>query len=184
MQTLTAAEVAAATRCPAPAVSANWPLLQAAMAEFGIDRPLVAVGLAATIAVETAHRFVPLSEFGDHPEYDTGRIAARLGNTPEADGDGQRYEGRGLIQTTGLRNYTATGKALGLDLVTHPELLLDPQHAARAAAWFFREHLAAVASDAQDWRRVRRIVNGGYNGWDAFNWAVVRLLRRAEGIAA
>lgn len=184
MRLLTAAEVAGATRCPAPAVNANWPLLLAALEEFGISRPLVAVGFAATIAVETAHRFTPLSEFGDHPEYDTGRLAARLGNTPEADGDGQRYEGRGFIQTTGLANYRATGKALGLDLEANPELLLQAEHSARAAAWYFRDRLVAVACDAQDWRRVRKLVNGGYNGWDPFNWAVVRLLRRADGLAA
>lgn len=28
-------------------------------------------------------------------KYDTGRLAKRLGNTPEADGDGQKYRSRG-----------------------------------------------------------------------------------------
>ena len=31
--------------------------------------------------------------------YDTGTLAKRLGNTPEADGDGQLYKGRGLYNT-------------------------------------------------------------------------------------
>lgn len=45
-------------------------------------------------------------------KYDTGALAKRLGNTPEADGDGRKYLGRGLIQVTGRDNYLASSKAL------------------------------------------------------------------------
>jgi putative chitinase len=45
-------------------------------------------------------------------KYDTGNLAAKLGNTPELDGDGQRYRGRGPIQITGHSNYLRCSLAL------------------------------------------------------------------------
>ena len=54
-----------------------------------------------------------------------------LGNTQN--GDGARFKGRGLLQITGRDNYTRVGNILGLDLVSNPELVNDPKHAAAAA---------------------------------------------------
>ena len=47
------------------------------------------------------------TELASGAAYDTGPKAIALGNTPEADGDGQKYKGRGYIQLTGLANYKA-----------------------------------------------------------------------------
>src|SRR5262245_26962014 len=55
--------------------------------------------------------------------YGGGWGAKRLGNTQE--GDGWKYHGRGYVQLTGRDNYAAAGKALGLDLINHPELAAD-----------------------------------------------------------
>jgi putative chitinase len=51
----------------------------------------------------------------------------RMGNRPNTD-DGSDYLGRGFAQTTGRDEYQRLGKMVGLDLVGHPELLIDPAH--------------------------------------------------------
>ena len=97
-------------------------------------------------------------------KYDTGSLAKRLGNTPEADGDGQKYRGRGLIQITGRANYAECGEALGLDLVNHPELLEKPQHACMSAAWFWSSRGLNTLADAGKFDTITRRINGGQNG--------------------
>jgi putative chitinase len=64
--------------------------------------------------------------------------ASRMGNGPEASGEGWKYRGRGLKQLTGKDNYQRCGQALALDLVGDPDLLLNPRPAARSAGWFWR----------------------------------------------
>lgn len=97
-----------------------------------------------------------------------------LGNSPERDGDGFFYRGRGYIQTTGKANMRRTGRALGLDLVNHPELLDIPKHAARSAAYFYDstgcDDLAdglngrGDAADLRQFDKITKRINGGYNG--------------------
>lgn len=97
-------------------------------------------------------------------KYDTGSLAKRLGNTPEADGDGQKYCGRGLIQITGRANYFACGEALGLDLIKQPELLEVPQHACMSAAWFWATKGLNTLADAGQFDKITQRINGGQNG--------------------
>ncbi|MEE5060556.1 glycoside hydrolase family 19 protein [Pseudomonas alliivorans] len=97
-------------------------------------------------------------------KYDTGKLAERLGNTPEADGDGQFYRGRGLIQVTGRANYAECGEALGLDLINHPELLEQPEHAAMSAAWYWGSRGLNSLADKGDFLAITKRINGGTNG--------------------
>jgi len=53
---------------------------------------------------------------------------SRMGNHPGTD-DGWNFRGQGFSQLTGRSNYVALSKASGLDLINHPELIRDPQHA-------------------------------------------------------
>lgn len=97
-------------------------------------------------------------------KYDTGKLAERLGNTPEADGDGQFYRGRGLIQITGWANYAECGEALGLDLIHHPELLEQPEHAAMSAAWYWGSRGLNSLADKGELLLITKRINGGTNG--------------------
>jgi len=97
--------------------------------------------------------------------------ANRLGNGDAASGDGYKYRGRGLIQVTGRSNYAACGKALGLDLLNDPGLLIEPRYAALSAAWFWSSRgLNALADDRtgdddlEDFTVITRTINGGTQG--------------------
>ena len=87
----------------------------------------------ATVWHETGTTMLPIVEKGPMPyfnKYDTGAIAQSLGNTPQADGDGYKFRGRGYVQITGTTNYRKFSKILGIDLLTYPDLALDKDNAA------------------------------------------------------
>ncbi|MBC8782813.1 glycoside hydrolase family 19 protein [Pseudomonas fluorescens] len=87
---------------------------------------------------------------------------ADLGNTVK--GDGSKFRGRGLIQITGRANYAACGEALGLALISKPELLELPQWAAASAAWFWKSNGLNTLADNGEFVKITRRINGGTNG--------------------
>lgn len=139
-------------------------LLNAAMQEFGIITPEREAAFLAQLAHESGQlRY--WHELASGAAYDTGPLAARLGNTPEADGDGERYKGRGPIQITGRANYEACAAALGIDCVAHPELLELPENGFRSSAWFWQTHGLNELADVENFRLITKKINGGYNGY-------------------
>ncbi|MDI6529487.1 glycoside hydrolase family 19 protein [Pseudomonas otitidis] len=90
--------------------------------------------------------------------------ANRMGNGPEASGDGWRYRGRGLLQITGRAQYQRCGAALGLPLVEQPDLLAHPEPAVLSAAWFWQVNGLNELADAGDFEAITRRINGGLNG--------------------
>ena len=140
--------------------------LNRAMAEFEINTPQRQAAFLAQVAHESGSlRYV--RELASGAAYDTGRLATRLGNTPEDDGDGERYRGRGLIQITGTDNYRACSAALfgdGEHLLDHPELLEQPELAARSAGWFWQSRYLNMLADADAFVQITRRINGGTNG--------------------
>ncbi|MFB1634158.1 glycoside hydrolase family 19 protein [Pseudomonas sp. AP-1] len=144
------------------------PGLNATMGKYAIVTRLRMAAFIAQIGHESG-QFQFVRELGSDAylaKYDTGRLAQRLGNTPEADGDGQLYRGRGLIQVTGRTNYEACSEALFGDgrLLITPDLLEQPVYASLSAGWFWhREGLNSLA-DKGDILAITKRINGGTNG--------------------
>jgi len=104
-------------------------------------------------------------QFANNPEKIANKVyAGRMGNTE--DGDGWAYHGRGLIQLTGKDNYRNCGEGIGMDLISNPELLLQPKGAALSAGWFFNKHGLNALADAQDYETMTKRINGGTLGLD------------------
>jgi putative chitinase len=92
--------------------------------------------------------------------------SSRMGNRDENSGDGYRFRGRGCIQLTGHANYFHAGKALGVDFVSEPDLVATPKFASLTAGWFWSTHNCNAPSDALDYTKVTKIINGGTIGLD------------------
>ncbi len=143
----------------------EWlPCIEAAMEEFDITTPERQAAFLAQIGHESGGLHWTTELWGPTIAQQHYEGRADLGNTQP--GDGFRFRGRGLIQTTGRANYVKTGEALGVDLIAQPELLAQPELAARSAAWFWRAHGLNELADAGDFMRVTRRINGGTNGYE------------------
>lgn len=163
--------------------------VQSACAEFGINTPKQIAAFIAQTAHESAgytrltenlnysaealmrvwpKRFpskVVADAFARKPELIANQVySSRMGNGPVQSGDGWRYIGRGLKQLTGKDNYTRCGKALGVDFVGSPELLLEPLHAARSAGWFWNVNNCGPLADAGEFELLTKRINGGLIG--------------------
>lgn len=142
------------------------PLLNEHMPAFGINTPVRVAAFIAQVMHESAE-FRYVRELGSNAylaKYDIGRLAKRLGNTPEADGDGQKFRGRGLIQITGRANYWAVTNAFGADFISQPELLEKPEFAVSTACWWWAKHHCNELADTGEFYQITRIINGGLNG--------------------
>jgi predicted chitinase len=144
---------------PADIARAQLPHMARAMRAHGITTRRRARAFLATVLHESMG-LRHMNEIGGGAKYE-----GKVGNTKP--GDGERYKGRGPIQLTGRANYEHYGRILGLDLVSHPELVATPKVGWQVAACYFQKRAGVLeAADAGDFRRVTKLVNGGYNGWD------------------
>lgn len=139
---------------------------------FGVDTPLRMAHYLAQVYHESG-RLRYTEEIASGAAYDTGTLAQKLGNTPEKDGDGQRYKGRGFIQLTGRANYENFAKSdcCTKDVLAHPELVATYPLNQVASLWFWeRNGLNAIADQDNGrntddvCRRITKRINGGYNG--------------------
>ena len=130
--------------------------------------PALAYALA-TFKWETAHTFQPVHELGSlsyFDKYEPGtQLGQTLGNT--CAGDGFLFRGRGYVQITGRANYHHIGQLLGMDLISNPDMALDPAIAYKIAAggmkngWFTGRRLSQYFADGvqPDYINARRMIN-------------------------
>lgn len=120
--------------------------------------------MLATTMHETAGTMQPITEYGGRKyfdKYDTGRLAKELGNTPEADGDGFLYRGRGFVQITGRANYRKFGieanPEKALELPTAVKILFEGM---KSGVFTGRKLSDYFSGPKADWINARRIING------------------------
>lgn len=99
--------------------------------------------------------------YARNPEALANRVYAnRLGNGPEASGDGWRFRGRGVIQITGRASYAAYARWA----TETPDWLAEPPDAALSACWFWGSRQLNDLADAGAFEAITRRINGGLHG--------------------
>jgi putative chitinase len=93
--------------------------------------------------------------------------ANRMGNGPQASGEGYKFRGRGYIQLTGKDNYAAFDKTVEEDILANPDLVAT-KYPLLSAAWFFHKNgLHKIADEGATDAVVTKVtkrVNGGTIG--------------------
>ena len=91
----------------------------------------------------------------------------RMGNGPEASGDGFKYRGRGYIQLTGKDNYAAFDKVVAENIIETPDLVAT-KYPLLSAAWFWNSRglnaLADKGATDAEVTAITKKVNGGTIG--------------------
>jgi putative chitinase len=147
------------------------PLLAPTLARYSINTPLRQAHFLGQCAHE-CDRFCTLEEYASGRAYEGRRD---LGNIRE--GDGVRFKGRGILQTTGRANYSRAATRLNLPLLDQPDLLATPGPALEAACLYWQDRNLNRLADRDDTLAVTRAINGGTNGLDDRRVLTVRAKR-------
>lgn len=155
-----------AVGCTAERAAVFGPHIDTACAFYGISANVARLAaFLAQIGHESAS-FRYVREIADGSAYEGRRD---LGNVET--GDGTRYRGRGLIQTTGRANAARLRDRLRArlgdrvpDFEADPVLLELPEWAAWSAADYWDMRGLNALADADDFLTITRKINGGTNG--------------------
>jgi predicted chitinase len=173
---LTKEQIAKATGSSLEDAERFRPHLNRYMEKYGINTPNRVLAFLAQVGHESAS-LKTTEEYASGNAYE-GR--SDLGNIYV--GDGVRYKGRGLIQLTGRANYEKMSQKVGKDLVSNPDLVLQPDLATEVSAIFWADrmrsglslnqwadkfNLQAPIQDPANWdvhTNITKAINGGTNG--------------------
>ncbi len=122
--------------------------------------------MLATAHHETGATMQPIEEYGKGKGRPYGTNLKMDKKTRYTDTTNIFY-GRGYVQLTWYDNYQKAGKKIGVDLIQHPELALDPDNASEIMfngmneGWFTGKKLSDYFNaTVEDWVNARRIING------------------------
>jgi putative chitinase len=144
------------------------PALSAGMAFYGIDTPARQAAFLAQIGHESGGLKYTSEVWGPTPAQSRYEGRKDLGNSKA--GDGSRFRGHGLIQTTGRANHARVTVRLRQrfdnvpDFEQEPEALTDTQWAALSACDYWDMRNLNALADAGDFEGICRLINGGDNG--------------------
>jgi putative chitinase len=122
---------------------------------------------AATMLRQWPSHFTPAqaaAAVGNPVEIASRAYGGRMGNAPYPSHDGYTFRGRGALQLTGRAAYRLYGDLTGLPLEQKPDLAAEPADSILIALAFFKERDVNGAIDANDFRKARRLTNGGVIG--------------------
>jgi len=121
--------------------------------------------ILATVYHETAKTIQPIREYGKGKGLDYGKklkMSRKHYTVPD-----QLYYGRGHVQLTWFENYQAMGKALGVDLLNNPDLMLTMDVSVKATflgmtkGMFTGKSLSDYFTDSKtDPVNARKVING------------------------
>ena len=182
---LTAAQLAQIMQCPAQRAQRWVEPINAAIRRFGITTKV----RAAYFLAQLGHESLSLSRVEESLSYSRLRLrevfgkriaateaaafvqqpvklgnhvyANRNGNGSEASGDGYLFRGRGPLQHTGRGNYRRMGELIGQPLDQYPNMLIEPETGALAAAAFWMDEGLNAYADRRDVLAVSRVINLG-----------------------
>lgn len=161
--------LAAAVGCT-PVLAARYaPHLAECCEMFGITGQVRLAAFLAQIGHESGSLRHVREIWGPTPAQARYEGRVDLGNTQP--GDGSRFRGRGLIQTTGRSNYQRVRDRLRArlgpavpDFEAEPEALEEPRWAALSAGDYWDMRRLNAVADSGDFVRLTRLINGGTNG--------------------
>lgn len=103
--------------------------------------------------------------YARQPEKIANKVYAnRMGNGDEASGDGWRYRGRGLIQTTGKANYVKLAQYIKKSLEETIEYCETVEGAVESACFYWASNNLNAIADTGDMAALTRRINGGVIG--------------------
>lgn len=152
------------------ALANKWePHVSAACSLYEINTPERVAAFLAQVGHESGGFRYTSEIWGPTPAQQDYEGRQDLGNVQP--GDGSRFRGHGLIQTTGRYNHARVRDLLRArlgdevpDFEERPELLATPDWAAVSAADYWSDKDLNALADAGQFQAITRKINGGLNG--------------------